>query len=200
MGTTTTRTRTKRSKTLPGSRKRRPQGAIKTDFILSAEIMTIALAAIPEGSFWFEAATLATVAVMITFAVYGAVALIVKADDLGLALAKGQFAPLRWLGRGIVKVMPGFMKLLTIVGTAAMLWVGGSIIIHGMEEMGAGGLGHLIHDIAYAVSHAVSETGSGFVEWLSKATIDGILGLGLGFLLIPIGEKIITPLWRAFTP
>ena len=174
------------------------QGAIKTDFILSAEIMTIALAAIPESNFWFEAATLAATAVLITVAVYGSVALIVKADDLGLAMVRrGRLGITRAFGRGIVKIMPGFMKLLTVVGTAAMLWVGGSIVIHGLEEMGAGALGHLIHDIAASVGHSLPTAFIGFGEWLSKATIDGILGLGLGFLLIPVGEKVITPLWRA---
>ena len=171
-------------------------GAIKTDFILSAEIMTIALAAIPPSSFWMEAATLAAVAVMITVAVYGAVALIVKADDVGLALARGKGAILPALGRGIVKVMPGFLKALTVIGTAAMLWVGGSIIVHGLEEMGYSGLGHVIHDAAYAFGHALPESLIGLGEWSAKATIDGIFGLLLGALLIPFGEKIVTPLWR----
>ncbi|MEM6371928.1 MAG: DUF808 domain-containing protein [Pseudomonadota bacterium] len=171
-------------------------GAIKTDFILSAEIMTIALAAIPESNFWFEAATLATVAIMITIAVYGSVALIVKADDVGLALAtRGRFGLTRALGRGIVKVMPGFMKMLTIVGTAAMLWVGGSIIVHGLAELGWHGPEELIYGIGKAVG-----AGSGFVEWATKALIDGILGLLIGFLLIPVGERVITPIWRAVAP
>lgn len=174
------------------------QGAIKTDFILSAEIMTISLAAIPESNFWFEAATLATVAIMITIAVYGSVALIVKADDVGLAMAeRGGLAPIRALGRGIVRVMPGFMKLLTIVGTAAMLWVGGSIIVHGLEEMGFGWLGHTIHDVAYAVGHALPAQFVGFGEWITTAAIDGVFGLLLGFVLIPVGEKVITPIWRS---
>ena len=173
-------------------------GAIKTDFILSAEIMTIALAAIPPSGFWMEAATLAAVAVMITVAVYGSVALIVKMDDLGLALAnKGRLGLTRAVGRGLVKGMPGFLKLLTIVGTAAMLWVGGSIIVHGLEQMGYGWLGHLIHDWAYAVGHAVPAAIEGVVEWLTKATLDGVLGLALGMLLIPVGEKVVTPIWRA---
>lgn len=168
------------------------QGAIKTDFILSAEIMTIALAAIPESNFWMEAATLATVAIMITIAVYGSVALIVKADDVGLAMAEnGGSGFVRAIGRGIVRFMPGFMKTLTVVGTAAMLWVGGSIIVHGLEQMGFGWLEHTIHDIAHAVGQ-----GQGFVEWAVKATIDGILGLGLGIVLMPVGEKVITPIWR----
>jgi len=171
-------------------------GAIKTDFILSAEIMTISLAAIPDSNFWFEAATLAAVAVMITVAVYGSVALIVKADDVGLALASnGRLGATRALGRGIVRIMPGFMKVLTIVGTAAMLWVGGSIIVHGLAELGW----HGPEDVIYGIAKAVA-AGSGFIEWAVKAGIDGLLGLGLGFLLIPVGEKVITPIWRSISP
>jgi len=172
-------------------------GAIKTDFILSAEIMTISLAAIPESSFWMEAATLAAVAVMITVAVYGSVALIVKMDDLGLAMAnRGRLSPTRALGRGLVKGMPGFLRGLTIVGTAAMLWVGGSIIVHGLEVMGVAGPAHVVHDAAYAVGHMVPSGWTGFTEWLVKAAIDGVLGLILGMMLIPLGEKVVTPLWR----
>ncbi|MEP3783915.1 DUF808 domain-containing protein [Ascidiaceihabitans sp.] len=173
------------------------QGAIKTDFILSAEIMTIALAAIPESSFWMEAATLAAVAVMITVAVYGAVALIVKMDDVGLAMsAKARLGATRALGRGIVKAMPKVLYALTVIGTAAMLWVGGSIIVHGLEGFGFGGLGHTIHDLAYAVGHAVPQAWQGITEWFAKAAMDGVLGLGLGLALIPVGEKVVTPLWR----
>jgi predicted DNA repair protein MutK len=174
------------------------KGAIKTDFILSAEIMTIALAAIPTSNFWMEAATLAAVAVMITVAVYGSVALIVKADDVGLAMAeRGRLRLTRRLGHGIVKAMPGFLRALTIIGTAAMLWVGGSIIIHGLEVLGFGWLGHHIHDWAYAVGHAVPERFTAAVEWIAKAAMDGVFGVALGLVLIPIGEKIVTPAWRA---
>ncbi|WP_298862559.1 DUF808 domain-containing protein [uncultured Sulfitobacter sp.] len=173
------------------------KGAIKTDFILSAEIMTISLAAIPESGFWMEAATLAAVAVIITVAVYGSVALIVKMDDLGLAMANGgRLAPTRAIGRSLVKGMPGFLRLLTVVGTAAMLWVGGSIIVHGLEELGVAGPAQMIHDVAYAIGHALPERIAGFSEWLSKAAIDGVLGLALGLLLIPLGERIVTPIWR----
>lgn len=174
------------------------QGAIKTDFILSAEIMTIALAAIPASTFWMEAATLAAVAVMITVAVYGAVAIIVKMDDLGLAMAnKGRLGLTRATGRAIVRGMPGFLKALTVIGTAAMLWVGGSIIVHGLEELGFPTLGHWIHDAAYALGHMVPATFEGATEWFAKAVMDGILGLALGLVLIPVGEKVVTPLWRA---
>jgi len=175
-------------------------GAIKTDFILSAEIMTIALAAIPESNFWMEAATLATVAVGITVAVYGTVALIVKADDIGLYMSEnGRLAITRWLGRGIVRSMPHFMNILTTVGTAAMLWVGGSIVIHGLEQMGMGWLGHHIHDWAYALGHMVSEGWRATVEWFSKAAMDGMLGLALGMLLIPLVKQFIEPAWVRIT-
>jgi len=143
------------------------QGAIKTDFILSAEIMTIALAEIPDSNIWMEGATLAAVAVGITVAVYGSVALIVKADDLGLLMSsKGRLGLTRALGRGIVKAMPGFLKALMIVGTAAMLWVGGSIVLHGLDVLGASWLYDTIHHIAEDVAYAVSAA-QGFVKWES---------------------------------
>lgn len=172
-------------------------GAIKTDFILSAEIMTIALSAIPDSNIWMEAATLAVVGLGITVAVYGSVALIVKADDVGLAMAgKGRLGATRAFGRGLVNFMPTFMKLLTIVGTAAMLWVGGSIVIHGMEELGFGWLGHHIHDWANAVGHAVPGA-QGAVEWAAKAGMDGVFGLALGIVLIPVATRVIGPVWGA---
>jgi predicted DNA repair protein MutK len=123
---------------------RRVQGAIRTDFILSAEIMALTLASIPaEAGFAERAAVLAIVGVGVTMAVYGAVALIVKADDFGVHLATRQtVTPLgpasQALGRGIVTAMPGFLKLLTVVGTLAMLWVGGGILIHGLGRAGLG--------------------------------------------------------------
>lgn len=168
-------------------------GAIKTDFILSAEIMTVSLAAIPESNVWMEGAVLASVAVGITALVYGGVAAVVKADDLGLLMAQKGARPIRALGRGIVKFMPTFMKLLTLVGTAAMLWVGGSIIIHGLEELGFGWLGHTIHDWAVAVGHLIGWA-EGFVEWLVTALLDGIFGIALGAALIPVATKVVSPL------
>ncbi len=173
-------------------------GAIKTDFILSAEIMTIALAAIPDSTIWMEAATLALVGIGITVAVYGAVALIVKADDFGLMLyAKGRLAATRAFGRALVRVMPSFMRLLMVIGTAAMLWVGGSIVVHGLEELGFGWLGHHIHDLAHMVETVVPEGWSGFAGWSAKAALDGLFGVALGVVLIPVATKVIAPLWRA---
>ncbi|WP_294226871.1 DUF808 domain-containing protein [uncultured Shimia sp.] len=173
-------------------------GAIKTDFILSAEIMTIILSGIPESNFWMEASTLAVAGVGITVAVYGSVALIVKMDDVGLAMyAGGRLSLTRTLGRWLVRGMPYFMKLLTIVGTAAMLWVGGSIVIHGMEELGFGWLGHHIHDIAHLAGHAVPAAYEGFVAWTTKAALDGVFGVALGLVLIPVATKVIGPIWGA---
>ena len=175
-------------------------GAIKTDFILSAEIMTIALAEIPDNTIWFEAAALAIVGIGITVVVYGSVALIVKADDVGLYMsAKARFAATRAVGRGIVKAMPHLMTLLTIVGTAAMLWVGGSIVIHGLEQMGFTWLGHHIHDLAEQVGHLAPTSYVGFAVWFAKAVMDGICGLALGLAIMPVATTIITPIWRRVT-
>ncbi|MDT8855856.1 DUF808 domain-containing protein [Paracoccaceae bacterium Fryx2] len=169
-------------------------GAIKTDFILSAEIMTIALAAIPPGSLVMEAVTLAVVGIGITAVVYGGVALIVKADDLGLHMSlRGRYRPTRAFGRGLVKAMPGFLTLLSTVGTAAMLWVGGSIVIHGMEVLGFGWLGHHIHDWAALAGQMVPQAVA-TVEWITKAALDGVFGLILGLALIPVAKWVVGPI------
>jgi predicted DNA repair protein MutK len=174
------------------------KGAIKTDFILSAEIMTIALAAIEAPNVWMQAATLAVVGIGVTVAVYGSVALIVKMDDVGLYLTNNALTPVgRGIGRGLVKFMPVLMWILSVVGTAAMLWVGGSIIIHGLEELGFGWLGHHIHDWAYAVGHTVPAAWEGFAEWAAKATMDGVFGLAYGLLLIPLATKVVGPVIAA---
>ncbi|MGP3697082.1 DUF808 domain-containing protein [Rhodobacter sp. NSM] len=170
-------------------------GAIKTDFILSAEIMTIILAALPPSGIAMKAASLAAAGVGITALVYGGVAAIVKADDLGVLMSlRGRFAVTRAVGRGIVHGMPGFLKLLSAVGTAAMIWVGGAIVIHGLYELGFGWLHHHIHDIAVAATEAVGRA-PGAVEWAVTAFFDGLFGLALGMALIPVANKIIAPLW-----
>jgi uncharacterized protein len=174
-------------------------GAIKTDFILSAEIMTIALAAIPASNFWMEAVTLAIVGIAITIGVYGTVALIVKMDDVGLFLAsKGRTGATRAFGRGLVLGMPHLLAVLSTVGTAAMLWVGGSIILHGMDELGYGLIYQTIHHWAEAAAELVPQA-AGFVEWAVTAAIDGLLGLALGIVLIPVATRIVAPLWGRVT-
>ena len=172
----------------------RVAGAIKTDFILSAEIMTIALAAIDVGSIWTQGIVLALVAVGITGLVYGSVAVLVKADDLGLRMHQtGRLAATRALGRSIVKGMPGVMSLISAIGTAAMLWVGGSIVIHGLEGLGWGAVGHFIEEAAANAATALPAAGGG-IEWLAKAGLDGVFGLALGLALIPVATQVIGPL------
>ena len=172
----------------------RVAGAIKTDFVLSAEIMTIALAAIPTSVFWMEAATLAVVGVGVTVIVYGSVALIVKMDDVGLFMARsGRFAPTRALGRGLVLFMPKLMDILSTIGTAAMLWVGGSILTHGAEQLGWVWPAHQIEALAEAVAHLVPML-AGAVHWLAAAAVNGVIGAALGFVLIPIVTRVFGPL------
>lgn len=176
-------------------------GAVKTDFILSAEIMAIALAAIPGGSLWMRAAALAAVAVFITLGVYGAVALIVKADDAGLALARngGQSAlasVTRALGRGIVKAMPTLLSALSVIGTAAMLWVGGQIVAHGLESFHVSAPAHLVHGWSIAAAGAAPPALHSAVEWMVSAALSGVFGLILGFALIPLASYVVSPLLR----
>ncbi|WP_309668153.1 DUF808 domain-containing protein [Tabrizicola sp.] len=175
-------------------------GAIKTDFILSAEIMTIALATVESPSFWMQAVTLAVVGTMITVLVYGAVALIVKMDDVGLHMAaKGRTRGGRAVGRGLVVAMPNLMAFLSTVGTAAMLWVGGNIVVHGLDVLGWSWLYDQIHHVALAAAHALPQA-AGFVEWAVTAAIDGVFGLILGVILIPVATRVIGPVVAALSP
>ncbi|MGD9668012.1 MAG: DUF808 domain-containing protein [Hyphomicrobiaceae bacterium] len=177
--------------------KQRVAGAIKTDFILSAEIMTIALASIDETTWWKTAIVLAIVAIGITIAVYGSVALLVKADDVGLKLSQiGRLGITRAFGRGIVKWMPAVMATISTIGTAAMLWVGGSIIVHGLEHFGLTWIGHAILDIA-ATAQTLPVVGD-IMGWLTQATLDGIFGLLVGLILIPVAHAVVNPLIEIF--
>jgi predicted DNA repair protein MutK len=173
--------------------------AIKTDFILSAEIMAITLATVPEGSLLTRALVLAVVGIGITAAVYGFVALIVKADDIGLALAETRStSPLgglvRTLGRGVVRGMPGVLTALSVIGTAAMLWVGGSIVGHGLEEYGISLLGETIQHAAKIAASAASSAAV-VVGWMTAALGWGTFGLLFGAALIPVTEFVLIPAW-----
>ncbi|NKN37402.1 DUF808 domain-containing protein [Agrobacterium sp. a22-2] len=176
-------------------------GAIKTDFILSAEIMAITLGSLAPGSIFTQAFILAAVGLGITVVVYGGVAMIVKADDLGLMLARLQIAPpagavLRAIGRALVTGMPYFLKALGIVGTAAMIWVGGGIIVHGLEGYGVSGLAHVIHDAGEAVAQAIPALAS-VLKWSVEAAGAGVIGIVAGLIAIPVTGYVISPLWRA---
>jgi len=174
--------------------------AIKTDFILSAEIMAITLAALPAGSFVKQALVLALVGIGITVAVYGVVALIVKADDVGVALAKNERAPViggagRAFGRTLVRGMPLFLTFLSAVGTAAMIWVGGGIVLHGLEVYGPPSIGSTVHAAAEAAAHALPSA-AGALEWMVEAAISGVLGLLIGAATIPIVGFALAPGWK----
>jgi predicted DNA repair protein MutK len=174
--------------------------AIKTDFILSAEIMAITLAALPTGSILMQATVLAVVGIGITVAVYGVVALIVKADDAGLALARNDGASAigsvgRGLGRALVRGMPVFLTLLSAVGTAAMIWVGGGIILHGVEIYGPPSIGHAVHAATDAAAHALPSV-AGALKWIAEAAISGVIGLVVGAASIPIIGFAVAPAWK----
>jgi uncharacterized protein len=167
----------------------RVAGAIRTDLILSAEIMAIALASIASPSLVTKTITLALVGLAITVLVYGAVALIVKADDFGMYLAqRGRTSATRSIGRGLVTGMPPFLKALSVIGTLAMLWVGGGIILHGLAAFGMAGPEH-------AVEAAGKALGGGFIGWLVAATLSGLVGLALGWLVV-LGLGVVGPLWK----
>jgi predicted DNA repair protein MutK len=164
-------------------------GAIRTDFILSAEIMAIALADVADRPLVTQALVLAAVGIAITIGVYGVVALIVKMDDIGLHLAERRAAPVRLLGRGLVKGMPVLMRALSIIGTAAMIWVGGGIIVHGIEHYGLVAIPDLIHHSAEAAAHGVPFA-PGFAGWVATATGSGIVGLIVGGLIVAVMHKL----------
>jgi predicted DNA repair protein MutK len=173
----------------------RVNGAVQTDFILSAEIMTIALGTLPRDMvFWEKAAVLGVVGVGITMLVYGAVALIVKADDIGLAMARGaRTAAARASGRGILRAMPWIMQGLSVLGTAAMIWVGGGIVIHGLAEIGLPQLDHVIESFA----HSTGKLAGPLAAELVTIVADGIAGLALGVALIPLVTRGLVPAWKA---
>jgi uncharacterized protein len=160
-------------------------GAVRTDFILSAEIMAIALAEVAENSIWMQAGILFLVAIVITIGVYGAVGLIVKMDDIGLHMAQQSSSVSQKIGRGLVLAMPKLLATLSVVGVAAMIWVGGGIILHGMHEFHVTPLpGWLDH--ASAAAGAAVPAVSGLVEWLVHAIGSGVFGTVVGGIVVAI--------------
>jgi predicted DNA repair protein MutK len=157
-------------------------GAIRTDLILSAEIMAIALADVSHEPIVTQGVVLALVGIGITVAVYGVVGLIVKMDDIGLHLAQRRAAATRALGRGLVRGMPVLMETLSIVGTAAMIWVGGGILVHGLEVLGMHEPAGTIHHASEAVAHASGALG-GLAGWLVTAFASGVFGLAVGGII-----------------
>jgi predicted DNA repair protein MutK len=162
-------------------------GAIRTDFILSAEIMAIALSDITASPLVTQAIVLAAVGIAITVGVYGVVALIVKADDVGLHLASRGSGPIRAIGRGLVRGMPVLLKALGIIGTAAMIWVGGGILLHGLEVLGLAAPAQAVHEVSAA---AGAMFGGGIVAWIVAAAAAGIAGLFVGGIIALIVHRV----------
>ena len=171
--------------------KDRVSGAVRTDFILSAEIMAIALAEVAAEPLLTRALILALVGVVITVLVYGAVALIVKMDDIGLHLVeKRSTAAERKLGRSLLRAMPVLLSALSSIGTVAMLWVGGGIFLHGTEELGLAAPAHFAHDVQHAVEHATGPVG-GVLGWATYAGLSAVVGLVLGFVIALVLHKVL---------
>ena len=158
--------------------------------------MTITLSVIEVSNIWLRAAVLAVVAVGLTIVVYGSVALLVKVDDVGLYLSKvGRLQATRSIGRWLVIAMPSVLKVISIIGTAAMLWVGGNIVLHSLHELHLSLPYETIKDVAYAVS---SGGQNGVVSWLVTAFLDAVVGLVLGLLLIPMVHAFLVPIGMLF--
>ena len=160
------------------------KGAIRTDLILSAEIMAISLAEVADRPVLVEAVVLALVGTAITVGVYGVVALVVKVDDIGLHLSRRGAAPVRALGRGLVRAMPPVMTTLSVVGTAAMIWVGGGILLHGLEAFDVAAPAHALDDAAEAFAGRVPARLAAVAEWVVGAAGAGVVGLAVGGIAV----------------
>ena len=160
-------------------------GAIRTDFILSAEIMVISLNEVTDEPFLSRALILVLVALAITAGVYGAVALIVKMDDAGLRLAQTREGPAATFGRGLVRAMPVVLSVLSTVGIAAMLWVGGHILLVGLDELGLSVFYDEVHHLEEDVDDALGAVG-GVGAWLTNTTASAILGLIVGAIVVAV--------------
>jgi len=159
-------------------------GAIRTDLILSGEIMAIALATVADRPFAIQAGALVVVSFLITFGVYGVVGLIVKMDDIGVHLAQRSSALAKSFGRGLVKAMPYLMSTLSVVGTAAMLWVGGGIIVHGLEHFGLDTVPHFIEHVADIARQAPAI--GAITGWLTFAACAAAVGFVIGGAVVAV--------------
>ncbi|MCG5431619.1 DUF808 domain-containing protein [Mycobacterium sp. MYCO198283] len=168
--------------------------AIRTDFILSAEIMVIALNEVAAERFVPRLLILVVVAVVITAAVYGVVGAIVKMDDVGLALAQRDSRFSQRFGRGLVVGMPKLLAALSVIGTVAMLWVGGHILLVGSNELGLHPPYELVHHAQEAVHSAVAGVGA-VLSWLVNTAASAVIGLVVGALVLAVVHAL--PLRRA---
>ncbi|CAN7225457.1 DUF808 domain-containing protein [Pseudarthrobacter oxydans] len=168
------------------------KGAITTDFILSCEIMVISMNEVAAESIWARAAILVVVALAITVLVYGAVALIVKMDDIGLHLAAKDSAGSQRFGELLVKGMPAVLAAITLIGTVAMLWVGGHIMLQGAYDLGW----HLPYDLVHALEAPVAGIAGigGLLAWLVNTLCSAVLGLAWGLAVMAVLHPLLKAL------
>lgn len=159
--------------------------AVRTDFILSAEIMVIALNEVAAESFLPRAIILVVVAIGITILVYGVVGLIVKMDDVGLSLAERPSAVAQKVGLALVRAMPKLLSVISTVGVAAMLWVGGHILLVGVDELGWHAPYELVHHLEEQVHHAVDGVGT-VLAWLVNTAASAVIGLVVGAVVVAV--------------
>ncbi len=159
--------------------KKTVSGAVRTDLILSAEIMVIALNDVADAPLWTQAGVLIVVGLAMTVIVYGAVGLIVKMDDIGLHMARKPSRTSQTVGRWLVKGMPIIMSALSVIGTFAMLWVGGGILMHGTHELGLHWPAVPVEHLAETIAHASGPLG-GLTGWLTTALISAVIGVVVG--------------------
>jgi predicted DNA repair protein MutK len=157
-------------------------GAIRTDLILSAEIMAIALATVVDRPLAIQAGALVVVSLALTLAVYGVVGLIVKMDDIGVHLAQRRSSVARSCGRALVKSMPYLLEGLSFVGTAAMLWVGGAILVHGLEHFGLNTASHSIESLSH-MAERIPWVGAA-AGWVAFAAGAAVVGLIVGGVIV----------------
>lgn len=160
-------------------------GAIRTDFILSAEIMVISLNEVTDEPFISRAIILVVVAIAITLLIYGVVALIVKMDDVGLGLAARESEAAQKVGRTLVKGMPVVLRVLSTVGVIAMLWVGGHILLVGMDELGFPPIYAFVDDMEKIVAGWVPAM-AGVLAWLTNTFFSAVLGLAVGLVVVGV--------------
>jgi predicted DNA repair protein MutK len=157
-------------------------GAVRTDLILSTEIMLIALASLdPDFGIWMTLGALIVIGLAMTVLVYGAVALLVKIDDIGLSMMKNPARQVRRTGARIVASMPAVFRVISIVGTVAMLWVGGHLVIANLAET----FWHGPYDLVHTVTHAIESAGP-VIVWITDTAMSAVFGIVLGLIVVGI--------------
>lgn len=157
-------------------------GAVRTDLILSTEIMLISLASLDTGlGIWMTLGALIVIGLVMTAVVYGAVGLLVKIDDIGLRLMKNPSRGVRRTGARIVASMPAVFRVISVVGTVAMLWVGGHLVVANLAET----FWHGPSDLLHVVTHAIEGAGP-VVVWIADTAMSAVIGLALGLIVVAI--------------